>query len=59
MVSIKDMLSELSTLCYAAEEGDHDSLMTLYRNGVADAIYAFNHTINVYTDELSDTLIVN
>ena len=49
MISIKDMLTAMSTLSFSASEGDSDALMTLYRNGPADAIYAFNHTVNVYT----------
>ena len=58
-ISIKDMLSELSTLCFGGAEGDLDSLMTLYRDGAADAIYAFNHTINVYTEEFGENLEAN
>ena len=57
--SIKDMLSAMSTLCFSAAEGDIDSLMTLYRNGASDALLAFNHTINVYTDELDQVLSEN
>jgi len=53
------MLNELSTRCFGGEEGDPDDLMTLYRDGAADAIYAFNHTINVYIDEFGETLSEN
>lgn len=59
MISIKDMLSEMSTLAYASEQGEYDSLMTLYRNGGSDALTAFNTTINVYTDEFNKNLAYN
>ena len=49
MISVKDMLSTMSTLCFSAEEGDPEALMTLYRNGASDAMVAFNQTIDVYT----------
>jgi hypothetical protein len=53
-MGVSDMLGTMSTLCSNAgsSRGSTDTLMTLYRNGVADAFYSFNETANLYVEEI-------
>ncbi|MEE4248138.1 MAG: hypothetical protein V2I33_22325 [Kangiellaceae bacterium] len=56
-IGVIEMLSKLSNLCYAAaSHGDRDDLLTLYRNGPSDAVYAFNKTIDYYVEVMNTKL---
>jgi hypothetical protein len=51
------MLSNMAQLCRDAasatpEDPKTDVLLTLYRNGQADALYAFNKTTDIYIEQM-------
>jgi hypothetical protein len=57
-IGVKTMMDRMIQLCYSATTDattnpDIDALMTLYRNGMADALTAFNETLHVYAEETS------
>jgi hypothetical protein len=63
-ISIIDMLLVLSHLCEHVVQAPPETvqttaqepLMALYRNGVSDALYAFNHTNGVFIDEIKEKI---
>jgi hypothetical protein len=53
-ISLIDMLSRMATLTSTAASQGLDApeeLLTLYRNGVTEALDSFNKTVQIYSDE--------
>jgi hypothetical protein len=56
-ISLIDILSRMATLTGAVADkgsGAYDEMLTLYRNGVSEALKSFNQTVEVYSSEQVD-----